>query len=436
MQLRGFRNFFLIILLIGGNAYAQTQLPKCVLFGFGNCIGTLRFSNGDIYTGEFNYGKPNGKGAFTYGNGDSYSGIVAEGQRHGSGTYISAAGDKYVGQFSEGKFDGLGVYYFLANNRSRGDIYVGEFSSNTFNGQGRYTHANGQVFVGSFSNGRKVLADVAVASKTVPIVLAAAPEQISTGAPTVVAAPKVVAATTFIADKVAVQVSAPAAKVGPGPVSVETAQQLYGSKDSAMQAPQAAERRGSEPADVDYSDSRRLFLKGSVSFINNYQIKQSDSTLDYASTPQDPALSVGIGYKLGQNYGVELGYKYIGKHKLNDYPITYKANSSLIGGYFEIPLSYGFGIVGRGGLSQTDQTLSATSTILSYYNGVLTSSTSTTADYSYQKTAGYFGLGATFAVTKNHKITFDFTRLNTGVYINGLYDINLDVLDLGWMYSF
>ena len=131
------------------------------MFGFGNCIGTLRFSNGDIYTGEFNYGKPNGKGAFTYGNGDSYSGTVAEGQRHGSGTYTSAAGNKYVGQFSEGNFEGLGTYYFLANSPSRGDIYAGEFSSNTFNGQGRYTHSNGQVFVGSFSNGRKTVPTVA-----------------------------------------------------------------------------------------------------------------------------------------------------------------------------------------------------------------------------------------------------------------------------------
>ena len=61
MPLRPFRNVLLIILLIGGNAYAQMQLPKCILFGFGNCIGTLRFSNGDIYTGEFNYGKPNVK---------------------------------------------------------------------------------------------------------------------------------------------------------------------------------------------------------------------------------------------------------------------------------------------------------------------------------------------------------------------------------------
>ena len=161
MQLRGFRDFLLIILLIGGNSYAQTQLPKCVLFGFGNCIGTLRFSNGDIYTGEFNYGKPNGKGAFTYGNGDTYSGTLAEGQRHGSGTYTSAAGDKYVGQFSEGKFEGVGTYYFLANSRSKGDVYAGEFNSNTFNGQGRYTHANGQVFVGSFVSGRKSVPIVA-----------------------------------------------------------------------------------------------------------------------------------------------------------------------------------------------------------------------------------------------------------------------------------
>ena len=161
MPLSTFRNFLLIIVLIGGNAYAQTQLPKCVLFGFGNCIGTLRFSNGDIYTGEFNYGKPNGKGAFSYGNGDTYSGTVAEGQRHGSGTYTSAAGDKYVGQFSEGKFEGVGTYSFLANNRSKGDVYAGEFSSNTFNGQGRYTHSNGQVFVGSFVNGRKAVPIVA-----------------------------------------------------------------------------------------------------------------------------------------------------------------------------------------------------------------------------------------------------------------------------------
>ena len=424
-------------MLIGGNAYAQMQLPKCVLFGFGNCIGTLRFSNGDIYTGEFNHGKPNGKGAFTYGNGDSYNGTVAEGQRHGSGTYTSAAGDKYVGQFSEGKFDGLGVYYFLADNRSRGDIYVGEFSSNTFNGQGKYTHSNGQVFVGSFANGRKLLAEAAVTVKPEPVVVAAAvKKQIAVETPTVVAVPKVVATPVSVADQVVVQVSAPAAKVDPIPASVETAQQLYASKDSAVKAPLAAESRGSESLDGDYSDSGRIFLKGSVSFINNYQVKQIHETFDLSSSPQDPALSIGIGYMLGQNYGAELGYRYIGKQKINDYPITYKANSYLVGGYFEIPLSYGIGLVGRGGLSRTDHTLSGTSTSTTYVNGVLTSSTSTTTDYSHQKTASYFGVGAWFALNKNHQITFDFTRLSAGLYTNALYDINLDVLDLGWKYHF
>lgn len=156
MQLSIYRTFFLIILMIAGSACAQAPLPKCVLFSFGNCTGSLRFSNGDIYTGEFNYGRPNGKGAFTYGNGDVYKGTVVEGQRHGSGTYVSAAGDKYVGQFNEGNFEGVGTYYFLANNRSKGDVYTGEFRSSNFNGQGRYIHANGQMFFGSFVNGQKI----------------------------------------------------------------------------------------------------------------------------------------------------------------------------------------------------------------------------------------------------------------------------------------
>lgn len=160
MHLSIYRTFLLITLMIAGSACAQAPLPNCVLFSFGNCTGSLRFSNGDTYTGEFNYGKPNGKGAFTYGNGDVYKGTVVEGQRHGSGTYTSAAGDKYVGPFNEGNFEGVGTYYFLAKNRSKGDVYIGEFSSNNFNGQGRYVHADGQVFVGSFVNGRKAVPTV------------------------------------------------------------------------------------------------------------------------------------------------------------------------------------------------------------------------------------------------------------------------------------
>ena len=510
MSLRPFRNFLLIIVLIGGNAYAQTQLPKCVLFGFGNCIGTLRFSNGDIYTGEFNYGKPNGKGAFTYVNGDSYNGTIAEGQRHGSGTYTSAAGDKYVGQFSEGKFEGVGTYYFLANNRSTGDVYAGEFSSNTFNGQGRYTHSNGQVFVGSFVNGRKAVpivapetllaqaevhrlaeenakqkaqlesqleaerrerlarekqaAAVLVAqveaqriaeenakqkaqlesqleaerrerlARDKEAVAAAVTKQGVQVAP--IASPAVSIVVVPAGDKAATQPLVVLAKSESVPGNIEPVGKDSESKDSAVKAPLAAELREPESPGGDYFDSGRLFVKGSVSFINNYQVKQSYVTLDLASAPQDPALSVGIGYKLGQNYGVELAYKYIGKQKWNDYPITYKANAYLVGGYFEIPLSYGIALVGRGGLSRTDHTVSGTSISTTYINGTLISSTSTTTDYSYQKTASYFGVGASFALTKNHQITFDFTRLSAGLYTNALYDINLDVLDLGWKYNF
>jgi len=421
MQLKGFRNFFLIILLIGGNSYAQAQLPKCVLFGFGNCIGTLRFSNGDIYTGEFNYGKPNGKGAFTYGNGDSYSGIVAEGQRHGSGTYISAAGDKYVGQFSEGKFDGLGVYYFLANNRSRGDIYVGEFSSNTFNGQGRYTHANGQVFVGSFSNGRKVLADVAVASKTVPIVLAAAPEQISTGAPTVVAAPKVVAATTFIADKVAVQVSAPAAKVGPGPVSVETAQQLYGSKDSAVKAPLAAESRTGELVTTP-SERSKWYVTGGVT--NSVTPSYVTCTVSCSKSMNPLGISLGAGYDLTKYWAFEAEIASVGSETVNFSSAELKADYYvlMVGGVlsFEIAPKTRLNIGGG------------------YYRSLIDSRYSSTTGSSSQSDESensFMSLGAAYQLNHSTSLRLKWSILNTNLYSIGETDM-YQGLGLGIKYNF
>ena len=311
MQTDIFRNFLLMALLIGGNAYAQTQLPKCVLFGFGNCIGTLRFSNGDIYTGEFNYGKPNGKGAFTYGNGDSYSGTIVEGQRHGSGTYTSAAGDKYVGQFSEGKFDGLGVYYFLANNRSRGDIYVGEFSSNTFNGQGRYTHSNGQVFVGSFSRGRKLFAEAAVAATPEPLGVAAeVSKQITVETPTVVAVPRSITTPVPVADMMAVQVSVPEAKVNPIPTSVGTAQQLYGSKDSAVKAPLAAESRKEEQANA-YGERSKWYVTGGIGY---WDVEPKCYPATCSISKNNWGASIGVGYDISQNIAVEGAMSSLGRY--------------------------------------------------------------------------------------------------------------------------
>jgi hypothetical protein len=407
MPYRAFRKFLLIILLIGGNAYAQTQLPKCVLFGFGNCIGTLRFSNGDIYTGEFNYGKPNGQGAFTYGNGDSYSGTVAEGQRHGSGIYTSTAGDKYVGQFSEGKFDGAGTYYFLANNRSKGDVYTGEFSSNTFNGQGRYTHSNGQAFVGSFSNGRKVLAEAAVAVKPEPMAVAVAvPKQITVETLTVVAAPKVVAISAPVADKVPMQVPASVAKADPIPASVETSQQLYGSKDSAVQAPQAAESRTGELVTTP-SERSKWYVTGGLVTSNSYSGVTGCKSPSCSTSADDLGVMIGFGKDLTKNIGIEASLYSLGtttsqwtssSEKLkNDYyvftlgatfskEITKKINLNVGGGYYT-----------------------------SLVNSTYTSSTlNTNTDYQYDNS--FVHLGAVYEIDDSASIGIKLKRFTSRYY--------------------
>ena len=569
----------LIILLIGGNAYAQTQLPKCVLFGFGNCIGTLRFSNGDIYTGEFNYGKPNGKGAFTYGNGDSYNGTVAEGQRHGSGTYTSAAGDKYVGQFSEGKFEGVGTYYFLANNRSKGDVYTGEFSSNTFNGQGRYTHSNGQVFVGSFVNGRKAVPIVApetllaqaevqrlaeenakqkaqlesqleaerrerlAREKQAAAALVAQAEaqrvaeeaakqkaqlesqleaqkrerlarekqaaaalvaqadaqraaeenakqkaqlesqleaerrerlaQEKQAAAALVAqadaqriaeenakqkaqlesqleaerrerlaqekqataivveqnvqvAPIVSPALAIVVvpagDTAASLPEAVVTKLEPALASVETAQQLYVSKDSAVKAHQEpASGRSDSNAELKNAVSN-LFFTGSLNS-TSMTAQLLGWNVDIPSNTTDVPFSLGLGYKLEKNYGLELGYKYHGNQTIFNDAIKFKANSLFAGAYILLPTYSKLDFVMRGGVGVT--------------SGALDVSSTTSVSYSGTAANKYYGAGAKYEISENDRIFIGLTRFKGLIPVSTLsFDLTLDVIDIGLEHSF
>ena len=414
-------------MLIGGNAYAQTQLPKCVLFGFGNCIGTLRFSNGDIYTGEFNYGKPSGKGAFAYGNGDSYSGTVVEGQRHGSGTYTSAAGDKYVGQFSEGKFEGVGTYYFLANNRSRGDTYVGEFSSNTFNGQGRYTHSNGQIFVGSFVNGRKLFADAAVAPKSeAPVMVAAGPKQTSIETPVIVAAPKVVATSVSVADQVTVQVSVPVPKVDPPPTSVEKTQQLYGSKDSAVQAPQAAESRTGELVTA-LNERSKWYVTGGAIYSNLPTIVTC--TVACTKTMNPWGLSVGAGYDFPYGMALEAKLASVGSESINFSTSSY--SGELRADWYTLTVE---AILSYGITQKTELNIGG-----GYYKSLLderlSSTISSSSSKTYESENYFFTLGGLYKLSPSTSLRLKWSGYQTKQYSIGETD-KYQGLDLGIKYNF
>ena len=146
----------LILLLLAGTVYGQSQLPTCRgsdTSKWSNCVGTVPDTNGDKYVGEFKDGEASGHGTYTYAYGGKYVGEWKNDAINGQGTYTDANGE-YVGEWKNAKRDGQGT-----NTWVDGTKYVGEWKDDAINGQGTYTHANGK-YVGEFKdstrNGRSI----------------------------------------------------------------------------------------------------------------------------------------------------------------------------------------------------------------------------------------------------------------------------------------
>ena len=80
-------------------------LPSLALGTESKCIegdcrsgqGTLTFSHGGKYVGEYYNGTMHGQGTLILSNGGKYVGEFEEGQFHGQGTFLFSNGSKYVG---------------------------------------------------------------------------------------------------------------------------------------------------------------------------------------------------------------------------------------------------------------------------------------------------------------------------------------------------
>ena len=157
--------------------------------------GTYTFTDGWQYSGDWRYFEtygnsiPHGEGKVNYGEGKkTYSGSWSYGQYDGAGTEIYPDGSKYVGNWKNGlkcgegsQFDAdgfaeIGIWVdgdldtpFSEKCPSNGTFdncygekkfgnqerYVGQFVNDLFDGYGTYYHERGEIFKGTWKNGKK-----------------------------------------------------------------------------------------------------------------------------------------------------------------------------------------------------------------------------------------------------------------------------------------
>lgn len=136
-----------------------------------NGEGTLKWDNGDFFTGKYIDGKKTGVGRETLSNGEIYEGELKDDVRTGQGIYHYANGDIYEGKFKDDIRSGYGIYRYANGDiyegewkdnircgkgtlkSVNGDIYTGQWKKDTFNGDGVYEYSNGCKFEGDWKNG-------------------------------------------------------------------------------------------------------------------------------------------------------------------------------------------------------------------------------------------------------------------------------------------
>jgi len=157
--------------------------------------GTITYSSGNKYVGNFSDGKFNGEGVFYYVSGGKYSGNWKNGKMEGYGTIYYQDSWRYVGNWVANQrvgfgklYDDLGVLkfegtfkddeksqgtYYYDNNKYVGsfdnglengygtlyfdnkDYYSGNWLNGYQNGSGKYYWANGNYYDGNWSNGNR-----------------------------------------------------------------------------------------------------------------------------------------------------------------------------------------------------------------------------------------------------------------------------------------
>ena len=92
------KKLLLIVLILFASNATASSLPNCPSDVsenlYHNCFGTITFTNGDKFVGEWINGKRTGKGTYTWVSGSKYVGEWKDNNMHGQGTYTYSNGEK------------------------------------------------------------------------------------------------------------------------------------------------------------------------------------------------------------------------------------------------------------------------------------------------------------------------------------------------------
>ncbi|ESL05678.1 hypothetical protein TRSC58_06663 [Trypanosoma rangeli SC58] len=112
--------------------------------------GVMKYSNGDIYDGDWASNLRHGHGTLTTAAGEVYTGRWDKDERHGNGKIIYVNGGEFKGVMVHDKRHGEGVMLF-----PNGDEYYGTFTSNKIEGHGTMRYRNGDVYEGMWKDGMR-----------------------------------------------------------------------------------------------------------------------------------------------------------------------------------------------------------------------------------------------------------------------------------------
>ena len=159
------------------------------------------------------------------------------------------------------------------------------------------------------------------------------------------------------------------------------------------------------------------------------------------ASPKNIPFSLGAGYYIGENYGLEVGYKYHGEQK-PDGNISddnfYKSSSLLFGGFIDFPIASGIGLSLKAGIQNTDTSFKVTT--LKYLGNGQYATAPTAYASSINVSNGYYGLGINYMLDKDNKIFLDWTRMRSSKLSNttpsAVQEINIDITELGLKHNF